>query len=403
MSARRPGRRRPLDRARNEARRRLDEMSGTVRRSREELERSREAHHEAQLQRDCLPTTAAILGARARVATDADALEEAAVRRDEAATAAADAERALSHASDSLHRTATSLTLPRDGRGLDAFERDLAEADSELRRCRSHVETLSRSVQPWGRACDRWRTAAGALVKEQADRRRVESKHADERASLATLEDSIGAEYAEVVAARDQCRADLAGLEAREPELRKEQRRALEHRAEAEAAVTVAAESAKRAEQACEATRVSLDETLATPGYLGRHPSRCRPHTAGTHAASGGDNAVASGTAGTDRADLADADTGATDSPSSGSADVGDGPIVARTAGSEGLGEMLEALTRLLAVFDDQRRSGRRTTRARGPDVLPDSVRQSLLQRRTPSGRDGTPKPSSRIRPSRCS
>ena len=378
-------RRAALDRARNEARRRLDEMSGTVRRSREELERSREAHQAAHLQRDSLPTTAAILDARARVATDADALEEAAVRRDEAATAAAGAERALSRASDALHRTATSLTLPRDGRGLDAFEHELAEADSALQRCRSHVETLFRSVQSWGRACDRWRTAAGALVKEQAERRRVESKHADERASLATLEDSIGAEYAEVVAARDQCRADLADLEAREPELRKEQRRALEHRAEAEAAVTAVAASAKRAEQACEATRVSLDEALATPGYLDAiRAGAAQP--ASTHAASGGNNAVASGTASTDRADLADADTGATDSPSSGSADVGVGPIVTRTAGSEGLGEMLEALTRILAVFDDQRRSGRRTTQAEVPDVLPDSVRQSLLQRRDALG-----------------
>ena len=378
-------RRAALEKARAEARHRLHETSSTVRRSREELERSREAHHEAHLQRDSLPATAAILGAQARVETDAAALDEAAVRRDEAARAEADAERTLSKTSDALHRTATSLTLPRDRPGLDAFARDLAETDAALQRCRSSVETLSRSVQSWRRACDRWRTAAETLVKEHAERRRVESKHADEHASLATLEDSIGAEYAEVVAARDQCRADLADLEARAPEKRREQRRALEHRAEAEAGAKATAASAKRAEQACEATRVSLDEALATPGYLDAIRAGSA-HTVGTHGASGVDNAAASGTADTGRADLTDADTSATDSPSPGSADVGDGPIVTRAAGSEGLREMLEALERLLAVFDDHRDSGRRTARAEMPDVGPDSVRQSLLQRRDALG-----------------
>ena len=377
-------RRAALDKARSEARHRLDEVSSTVRRSREELEHCQAAHYEAHLQRDSLPATAVIVGAQARVETDAAALDEAAVRRDEAAKAEADAERTLSKTSDALHRTATSLTLPSDRPGLDAFERDLAESDAALRRCRSHGETLSRSVQSWRRACDRWRTAAGALVKEQAERRRVESKHADERASLATLEDSIGAEYAEVVATRDQCRADLAGLEARAPELRMEQRRALEHRAEAAAAVTAAAESAKQAEQACEATRASLDETLATPGYLDATRADAA-HTASTGGGAGVDDAEASGTAGTDRADL-NHGTSAADSPFSGSADIGDGPIIARAAGSEGLGEMLKALERLLSVFDGHRDSGRRTAQAEMPDVGPDSVRQSLLQRRDALG-----------------
>ena len=375
-------RRAALDKAQAEARHRLHETSSAVRRSREELERSREAHNEAHLQRDSLPATAAILGAQARVETDAAALDEATVRRDEAARAEADAERILSKMSDALHRTATSLTLPRDRPGLGVFARDLAEADAALQRCRSRVETLSRSVQAWRRACDRWRTAAGTLVKEQAERRRVESKHADELASLATLEDSIGAEYADVIAARDRCRADLAGLEARAPETRKELRRALEHKAEAEAAAKAAAENARRAEQACEATRVALDEALATPGYL----DAIRAGSAHVGGASGGDNAAASGTTDTGRADLTDADTSATDPPSPGSADVGDGPIVARAAGSEGLREMFEALEQLLAVFDDHRDSGRRAARAETPDVGPDSVRQSLLQRRDALG-----------------
>lgn len=345
-------RRAALDKARAEARLRLDEASSAVRRTLEEVERCSEAHQEAQHQRDSLPATGAILGARAQVHTDAAALDETTARREEAAKAAADAERVLTKASDTLHRTATSLALPKDGHGLDAIERDLAEAGSQLRQCQSCVESLTRSVRSWRRACDRWRSAARTLLDEQTQHHRVESKHADESAGLATLEASIGADYAEVVAARDRLRSDLANLEAREPGLRQKQRGALERKAKAEADATAAAERAKQAEQACEETRVKLDEALRTPGYL---------------------DAVRAGGA-------------QSDSQANSHDTVSSGAVVARAAGFEGLHEMLQALEELLAEVDDQQDSGQRAARAQVPDVQPDAVRQSLQQRRDALG-----------------
>jgi hypothetical protein len=146
-----------LEKARTEARRRLDETAEVVRRSRTELGHRLSARREAQLQRGRLPGTTAILNAQAQVATDTAALNEAAAGRDEAAQAEADADRELSRSSDALHRTATTLSLPANDHGLSAFERDLAEVGAALQRCRSHAETLTRSITSWRRSADRWR------------------------------------------------------------------------------------------------------------------------------------------------------------------------------------------------------------------------------------------------------
>ena len=371
-------RRGALEKARAEALRCLDEAAATVRRSRTELEHCRSACRQAQLQRDRLPVTTAILAARAKADADTAALDGATARRDDASEAEAAAERKLSRSSDELHRTATTLALPSDSHGLDAFDRDLAEAESSLQRCRSHTETLARSVASWKGACDRWRRAAQALAGEQAELHRVESKHADEQASLATLEDSIGAEYTEVIVTRDRCRDELAGLEAGAPELLSQQRRAVEHKAKAEAAAGAAAERTEQSEQACEATRVSLDEALATPGYL---------------------EAI--------RAGLADSDVGAAAPGSpSGAGDPGHSPSdddhspsvrdardgstddipVAPAPGSEGLRWTVEALSRLVADATGRSDQGRGETSGVTSEVRPDSVRQSMLQRRDALG-----------------
>ena len=338
-------RRAALRKARAEAQSRLEEAKAAVRHSLAELDGHRESRRTAQRQRASLPATAAILNAQAAVDAAVAALEEAVARRDEAAGAAAEAERALSGASDALHRMATSLSMPRDSHGLGAFKRDLAEAETALRQCGSQARALSRSVKEWKRACDRWRAAAEALDANRAELRRLESRHAEEHAALVTIEDSIGAEYAEVIAARDRCRAELDDLDISEAGLRRERDGAIGRKAESEAAVGAAAERREQAEETCEAARISLDEALTTPGYLA---------------------AILSGDA--------HPDSTAADADASGEAAAAHAPaaIAAGAAGSEGLSEMLDALGPLLPPGV--------------AEMQPDSVRQSLLQRRDALG-----------------
>ena len=384
-------RRAALEKAREEARIRRDEAVSVVRRSREELSLHHEAQRAARLQRDSLPTTMSIVEARARADAAVAALDEAAVRRDDDAQAEAEAERALSRAADSLHRTAITLALPRDGHGLGAVKQELAEADSVLQRCRSQAQVLTRSVQDWRRACARWHEAMEMLDKERAALRRVRSKHAEQAAGLATLEDSIGAEYAEVVETRDRCRVEFEALETKEPRLRANRDRAFESKAKAEAEVTAASDRRQQAELACETTRISLVEALSTPGYV---------DALRTGSADAAQDGTISADTPTDSADTptdsADTPTDGADTPDPSADDLdstSDGPVVARAAGSKGLREMIPALERLVADGDQHRgpepsaaRAEAPAARAEAPDVTPDSVRQSLRQRRDAMG-----------------
>ena len=366
-------RRAALERARAEAMRRLVEAAAAVGRSLDELAGHRASEQAARTQRAGLPGTAAILRAQAGLDTAVTAHEEAEARRGEAEQAVAEADRILSRASDALHRTATSLSLPHDGQRLAAFERELIEAETRLRQCQSQVERLSRSIQAWKGACDRWRTSAATFEAEQAELRQVVSRHDEELASLVTIEDSIGAEYAEVAATRDRCNSELKELEAKEPELRRERDTALEHKTRAESAAATAAERREEAEQACEAARASLDEAVSTPGYL----------EALHIAADDGD-----GTSRTSRADGSDrgSRTDAAGSSPGAAAVATDAAIVATAPGSEGLRQMLEALGRILVSAGSAEASADRAAGGTTTEVRPDSVRQSLLQRRDALG-----------------
>ena len=335
-----------LEQARVDAGCVLEEAARAVQAGREALESCRQSRVEAQQQRDGLPSTASINRAQAGVEAAAAALEEAAARREEAEAEEAVAERNLSRASDDLHRAATSRKLPKAAPGLKALEDELGEVDTGLGQSRACLNTLSRSLQEWMRACDRWRAAAETLNGELAERRILESRHADESARLATLEDSIGAKYAELAKTLDRCRAELADLDAAEPELRDRQRRGVEHKADAAAAVKVAAERSEQAEQACQVTLASLHEAAATPGYLA-----------------------------TLRAGRSESDAAPQESPD-------DGVLAIAATGAEGLRQLVAALAGLAAAVDAapaaSRRSGRGATATAGPDA----VHRSLLQRR---------------------
>ena len=350
-----------LENARAAARGRLDEASEAVRLSRRELAGHRESLEAAQRQRSTLPATRTILSARAGVDAATAALNEAVARRDEAARKAAEAERALTSASDALHRTATTLSLPRESEGLAAFERDLAETGLTLQQCLSQLGALGRSVQEWRRACARWRAAVGALEDERVELRQRQSRHDDEQATLATLEDSIGAEYAEVVADLNRCRAELEAAEAKMPQLRSERDTAFERKAGAQAEAKAAVERREQAERACEAVRVSLDEALAAPGYV-----------AAVRALAGTTEAEAAEELTTDASATAGTKTARSGAQGAIAADGGAVAVIATVAGSEGLREMLDALAPLVPPDI--------------ADVHPDSVYQSLRQRRDALG-----------------
>ena len=324
-------RRAALDRARREAGESLEQAQAVVARSEAEQASCKASLEEAQRRKSELPATDAIVTALADFDAATAAFDGAEAEQAAAAERAAEAERESADASNGLHRVATTLRLPADRDGLNAVRGDLRELKSALERCRSRIEALRRSVDDWGRAAGRWRTAVEDLGAEQGELARIESKHAGERARLATIEDSIGLEYAEVVATRDRCAAELDKAVADLPTARDERDRAVEQRSESRAAASGAAAKHAEAEQACETMRQSLAEALATAGLV---------------------EAVADPEAPTEA-------------------------IVARSAGPDGLREVLDAVHRLLSGRDDAESAG---------EVTADRVRQSLMQRRDTLG-----------------
>ena len=323
-------RRAALDRARREAGESLERAQAVVTRREAEQASGKASLEEAQRRLSNLPVTDAIVAALADFDAATAVFDAAEAERAAAAEQQAGAERESVDASNALHRVATTLGLPADPDGLNAVRGDLRELKSTLERCRSGIEALRRSVDDWSRAAGRWRAAVEDLGAEQGELARIESKHAGERARLVTIEDSIGLEYAAVVATRDQCAAELKKVNDRLPTARRERDHAVEQRSEWRAAANGAAAKHTEAEQACETMRRSLTEALATAGLVEAVRDPAAPAEA----------------------------------------------IAARSAGPDGLRELLEAVARLLSESDAESAG----------EVTADAVRQSLLQRRDTLG-----------------
>ena len=362
-------RREALDRERQEASALLDSALGVVRDSEAELDRHRSSIEQARRLQQRLPSDAAILEAAADVAAAARAADVAAANKERAAADRNEAERAAIGASNELQRMAVTLQIPRDRPGLEAVRGELRDLGAGLDRCRSLLEALARSVDGWRGAATRWRAAQDDLRAERDDLSGIVSKHDRERARLVTIEDSIGAEYAEVVATRDRCRTELQQVEDLLPQTREQRDSAVSIRAEAQASARVAGEERARAEEACEEARSAFIRALARPGLL-------------------------------DALSPLDEDPPA--------------PIVTETAGPKGLHQVLDAVDRLLdgvggdvptgndsadaraseapgfGFGTDRDRSANRAQSKDGPAdtvrITADSVRQSMMRRRDALG-----------------
>ena len=319
-------RREALDRARIEATERLTQARSVMNRSEAGLVERRSTLDEVMQHRSSLPATGEIVRAEADADAASDAAAGAEAEKVDALARLADAERASTAAWDALQRVATTLSLPADRNGLDSVRGELRELRSVLERCCSSLDVVKRSVHHWHSAVERWRVATDELHGERVALDDADARLRSEQTRLATIEKSIGREYAAVVAERDRRKRDLTNVEARLPTTRRERDRAVNLRAESQAGARAATTGRLDAERRCEGLRLSLTEVLATPGLLG----------------------------------------------SVGESDDGEA-IIGRSTGSDGLREMLRAVERLLPDGPAE------ATRA-------DGVRQSLRRRRDSLG-----------------
>ena len=315
-----------LDQARIEASERLDMARSVVTRSEAELAERESALDEARQYRSSLPGTGEIVRAYAEAEAASVVSSGAEAEKAEALARLAEAERVSTSAWDNLQREATTLSLPTDRNDLDSVRSELRELKSNLESCRERLGVAKRSVSHWRDAVGRWHAATDQLRAERVASEEVETRLRVQRTRLATVEEHIGREYASLVTERDRRKKALTEVEDRLPTTRRERDQAVNQRAESRAAARAATAERVSAEQRCDGLRLSLTEVLATPGLFGS-------------------------VRGADDSDV----------------------IIARSAGSEGLREMLGAIERLLPEDSAE------ITSAEG-------VRQSLRRRRDSLG-----------------
>ena len=277
-------RREALERERKQAAESLEQARAVVARSRSELDGLEAALEEAENHRTVLPSTEKIVTESAKVHAAAAADDEAQTEREESTQREAESERASRHAWDGLQRAATELRLPSEKHALHEARKELQDIRALLERCFSHLQTLRRSVNSWIDAVAHWRETVDDLINARESHSDVRSKWQRQQARLVTIEDSIGVEYAEILAARDHCKTELAEADKRMSAARSERDNAIGLRASSAAEADVAAERRSDAEQKCDEVRRSLAAALETPGYLAAavrdtaHPNSNQPH-----------------------------------------------------------------------------------------------------------------------------
>lgn len=331
-------RRDALASARAEAEEQLQQATEIVARHRTELVSPRQSVVEAHSMRDELPETRAIRDAltNVRVATRAHKREADSHKREE--KAAVEAERRERDANDTLNRLANTLILPHDAEKLDTVRRDLRELSSGLADCDAHLNALHRSLNHWRDAVGRWKVAHREMVDERKKLSEVSARHEIERTRLLAIEESIGAEYAEVVALRDRRKQDLTQANNMLVAQRKRRDSVVEKRANAKVAAKTASEKREQASRDCEAERSSLQTVLETRGYLSAIRSK--------------DEHL-------------------------GEREAVNARIIARSPGADGIRELLNAIGELSSMDE---------AAIEVAPVTAESVRQSLLRRRDTLG-----------------
>jgi len=261
-------RRSALERARVEAAERLAEATAVAEHAERNRAAAQAARDAARALRTALPETVAIQQARAAYAQAERAAEYATAEQEQATDAYRAADAAFAAASAELHRVATSLGLPTEATALDDVRQALVDLDRTVTDGRSRVAVLVRSVEAWRGAVERWHDDAAEADRARRACTSAEQRRDETQARLATIEDAIGLEYAEVVATLEHCEAELEGVGQRLVAARDEHTDAIETRATAVAGAQ-SAESASRAVEAeCDQFGQTLTDVVALPGVF---------------------------------------------------------------------------------------------------------------------------------------
>ncbi len=239
-----------------------------------------------------LPATADLVRAIAGLEHAELALGRAADAVDRTLDAQAAAERAHAQRLDGARRRCAELDLPHDRAALAAVADGCRLVPSHADNVASGLDSLGREVAGWLDAGARW--AEAGVRRTRADERRARCRHRHEGAlaELATLEDQIGLDAAQVLAAIEEAERSHDNAERELRSARANQPPAAERVGVTRTEADQAAADLARSEEACAAVLDRLHAVVRVPGLL--------TAALGDEVGEGGDGDLEAGTSGED-------------------------------------------------------------------------------------------------------
>jgi len=261
-------RRAALDRQRAEASTALEEAAVALDAVRQELVRVGDRRSVVAELRSACPALDDVVRAGEAFRLAQRSLDVAAEELRERQAQHRTAEEAHARAEDEVRRVARNHQLPADRPALDELSVVLGGIAPGCDHLDRAAAATQRSVERWQALVVEWHqarteadAAAAAAEQAQGERQRKVTE-------LATLEDAIGLEHAEVVQAIDTSQRDLVAAAASHDAARAEHLSAVGGAAEAKAALAQAAERETEADEECRRALPQLRAAAGVPGFL---------------------------------------------------------------------------------------------------------------------------------------
>ena len=261
-------RRAALDRARAEAQRQLETAAAALAATDNAVATARAHRQRAELVRGQRPPAQEANRAGQRSEVAEARLGDARERRATSSALLAQAEETHTNLAADAYRLAARLALPPDRQGLRQIEAVLGEVAGLCHRLDSRLDNLARSHRHWVTADEFWQRGTSELDAARAELEQRRGEHQPQAMRLATLEDSIGADYAELLASLDLSRHEHTEATNLAEETERTVTNAITAEANTRSRAAALAAELQRVEAACVATLTPLRRALDLPSFL---------------------------------------------------------------------------------------------------------------------------------------
>lgn len=213
-----------------------------------------------------IPSTSSLDSAVQRRRDAEGLVERRQDRVDQAGRAVTEAEAVRDDAEDHLRRLGATMQLPRTRAELAAVRGDLAAAKGQLHQITSSARALDRSLLALDGARERRRVVAVELEAGVAAHAAAGAAHDPEAAFLATVEDSLGADYQELLEALAVSERDLSAAKEARPSAFDDDERCMKAQVSAHERVQVEGRALQQVEADAVRHLEQLRSVLAVPG-----------------------------------------------------------------------------------------------------------------------------------------